>query len=96
MNTRPARNAVQQTDEALEHAARWTRRLGLEAPAIFVLEMQKPMARFLGHGLEMVLPLVPPLWQGRARRYRSLLTDPRRIEQLIRRIEQGDGAAPPA
>lgn len=96
MKTHAAPTALQQADPALEQAARWTWRLGLEAPAVFLLEMQKPMARFLGHGLEMVLPLVPALWQGRVRRYGTLLSDPGRIEQLIRRIEQGNRAAPDA
>ena len=82
-------------DEAVERAARWTLRLGLEAPAVFLLEMQKPMARFTGHGLEMILPLVPALWRDRVKGCGAVLADPGRLEALIRRIERGQSVQPP-
>ena len=76
-------------DPALRDLADRVRRLGLETPAVFLLEMQKPLARFAGHGIEMILPMMPAPWRERARKYGALVADPARLEALIQRLEQG-------
>ena len=56
--------------------------------------MQKPLARLTGHGLEMVLPLLPAPWRDRVEGYGGLIADPDRLEALIRRIEEGQNVQP--
>jgi hypothetical protein len=85
----PTTSLTNGADRSLETIAYHVHRLGLEIPAVFLLEMQKPLARFAGHGLEMILPLVPPGWRERAKDFGTVLTDPRRLEELVHRIERG-------
>lgn len=82
------------TDEAVTRTAGQIRRLGLEAPAVFFLEMQKPLARFYGHGLEMVRPLVPPAWRIKLGPLGHALSDPAQIEALIRALERRGSSGP--
>jgi hypothetical protein len=61
---------------------------GLEAPAIFFLELHKPLATFGGLVAAFVEPLAMPFFGAeRVREFRELIEDRDRLEQFIRCIE---------
>ena len=72
----------------LEHLAREVTRRGFGVPAIFVLEMYKPLMSLAHAGVAVGAPLLLPIFGSTM--YRSalqLLESPEQIEDLIRRIE---------
>jgi predicted membrane-bound dolichyl-phosphate-mannose-protein mannosyltransferase len=75
-------------EELLEQVAQAVVRRGMEVPAILFLEMHKPLANLLGHAVWMTMPIWALFWGvQRTNALGELLSDPTRIERLIRRIE---------
>lgn len=76
-------------EKLLEKAAQTIVRRGMEVPAILFLEMHKPLANLIGHAVWVTMP-VWAIFFGVAttNELGALLSDPERIERLIRRIEE--------
>ena len=69
---------------------------GLEAPAIFMLEMHKPLAFVASQSLVVAAPLFGPLLgPHRVQQLSRLLHEPGSVDDLIRRIEERAVAAEP-
>ncbi len=76
-------------EERLEQAAQTIVRRGLEVPAILLLEMHKPLANLIGHGVWVTMPILALFWGVATTNHLGhLLSDPDRIERLIQRIEE--------
>lgn len=79
----------EEAEMLLEKAARVIVRRGLEVPAILFLEMHKPVANLIGHAVWVTMPIWALFWGvGTTNALGELLSDPDRIERLIRRIEE--------
>lgn len=76
-------------EKLLEKAAQTIVRRGMEVPAILFLEMHKPLANLIGHAVWVTMP-VWAIFFGvvTTNELGALLSDPERIERLIRRIEE--------
>lgn len=65
----------------------------LEAPAIFFLEMYKPMTTVLQHLVLVSVPLLAPLFGSyNVNRVLAVLEDRENIEALIQKIERKESA----
>lgn len=74
--------------ELVDKIAEQVVRRGLSVPAILALEMHRPMAFVLSHGVVAATPLLGPLLGlERMRGAARLLSAPDGVEALIRRIE---------
>lgn len=79
----------QEAEALLEKAAQSIVRRGLETPAILFLEMHKPLANLIGHAVWVTMPIWALFWGvGTTNALGALLSDPDRIEKLIKRIEE--------
>ncbi len=82
-------NEEQEVEQLLERAAQLIVQRGLEVPAILFLEMHKPLANLIGHGVWVTLPVWSFFWGVTTiNKLGSVLSDPERIERLIQRIEE--------
>jgi len=78
----------EERDRALEEIAQRIRRYGLETPALFFLEMHRPLAGLAGMASFMVTPLFGAfLGLNRVERYASLIGDPDALDDLIARLD---------
>lgn len=69
-------------------------RRGLETPAIFALEMNRPVTFLASQALIVLGPLLGPLLGlERMQNAARLLREPGAVEALIQRIEEGRGNA---
>jgi len=79
-----------ETEKALDEAADSILKRKLEAPAIFALEMHKPIAPFLGYGALAMAPfLVPFFGFDTVNDYSRVFSKRQNVERLIRRLEAG-------
>lgn len=77
-------------DERIEQAARLVQRFGLEVPAVFLLEMSKPVSFVAGSAVHMASPLIGHLLlkEELMTDYANILSDRKLLEKLICRIEE--------
>ncbi|MGI6358944.1 MAG: hypothetical protein ACOX2K_09685 [Bacillota bacterium] len=76
-------------DERIEQAARLVQRYGMEVPAIFFLELSKPVSFAAGSALHMATPIIGSLLmkEDLMTDYANILSDRNLLEKLICRIE---------
>ena len=76
-------------DALLERLAEGIARRGLEVPALFALEVHRPLAGTLAHGLIGLTPLLGPvLGAERLTAAARLLAEPGAIDDLMARLER--------
>lgn len=75
--------------EVIERIARRVISYGLEVPAVLFLELHKPLANILGHGLLFAFPFLAPFFGITAlHEAGAILSTADGIEALIKRIEE--------
>ena len=76
-------------DELVEVVARRISAYQLEEPAIFFLEMHKPLAFLAGQSFLLASPLLAPfLGIERLEQISEVFSEPENVERLIQRIEE--------
>ena len=74
--------------ETIEKVAAKISQLGLETPAILMLEAHKPLTFFANQGLIFLAPILYPLFGGKTERAAKFFEKRENVEALIKRIEQ--------
>lgn len=83
-----------QRDALIETCARRIVAYGLETPAVFFLEMHKPLSFLGSQALLFASPcLAPFLGLQRTEEFAGLLNDPHNVDRLLDRIEELSAAA---
>lgn len=76
-------------EKLLDTAAEAVVRRGLETPALFALEMHRPLGFIASQGLILLGPMLGPLLgMDRMQNASRLLREPGAVDALIRRIEE--------
>lgn len=80
----------EQADQLIEKAAKLVQRYGMEVPAVFFLEMSKPVSFVAGSAVHMATPLVGTFLRDEdvVTDLANILSDRQLLEKLICRIEQ--------
>jgi hypothetical protein len=69
-------------------------RRGLVAPAVFFLELNRPLAFLAGQATHVLVPFLAPLVGiGRMQEVARMLNDPGSIDRLLERLEHLEGEA---
>lgn len=93
----PASETNETMERAVERAARWVVNKRLATPAIFLLEMHKPVAPIGSMMILAAMPFVGPFVGFGAIERLALFVEGRdNVERLIRRIEELSTKAPDA
>jgi hypothetical protein len=80
--------SVAESDALLDQLAGAVVRRGLETPAVFFLELNRPLTFLAGQATHVLAPFLAPLVGiGRMQELSRLLDDPRSIDRLLERIE---------
>jgi hypothetical protein len=78
-----------ESDALLHQLAEAVVRRGLETPAVFFLELNRPLTFLAGQATHVLMPFLAPLvGVGRMQEVSRLLDDPRSIDRLLERIER--------
>jgi hypothetical protein len=75
-------------EKTIEKVATKISQLGLETPAVLMLEAHKPLTFFVNQGLIFLTPILYPLFGGNTQRAAKFFEDRQNVEKLIQRIEQ--------
>jgi hypothetical protein len=75
-------------EETIEKVATKISQLGLEVPAIMMLEAHKPLTFFANQGLIFLSPILYPLFGGKTERAARFFEKRGNVEALIKRVEQ--------
>lgn len=86
---------VERRQEIIETLAQRLERAGMTAPAIALLEANKPLSFLGSQALVVLQPLLRPVFAG-TDDWIAFLEDRENVELLIRRLESGPGHAQPA
>lgn len=74
-------------DALLESLVSGLKSRGLATPALFALELHRPLGNILAHGVLGLTPLLAPaLGVARMQQAAALLADPLAIDELIERL----------
>ncbi|MGC4047922.1 MAG: hypothetical protein QM758_29355 [Armatimonas sp.] len=83
-------------DSLLDTLANGLKQRGLAIPALFALELNRPLGNTLAHGLMGLTPLLAPvLGAARLQQASALLADPTAIDELIERLNEMPPSVPP-
>jgi len=74
--------------ETIEKVATKVSTMGLELPAILMLEAHKPLTFFANQGLIFLSPILYPLFGGKTERAAKFFESRDNVEKLIKRIEE--------
>jgi hypothetical protein len=74
--------------ETIEKVATKISNLGLETPAILMLEAHKPLTFFANQGLIFLAPILYPLFGGKTERAAKFFEERDNVEKLIVRLEE--------
>ena len=75
-------------EETIEKVANKISQLGLEIPAILMLEAHKPLTFFANQGLIFLSPILYPLFGGKTERAAKFFEERENVEKLIKRVEK--------
>ena len=82
------------TDKWIDELARQIGRRRLEAPAVALLEVGRPLSFLASQGLLLVQPLLGFLFgESRAGGYADLLADRANVDRLIAELESGPASS---
>lgn len=74
-------------DSLLDTLADGLKKRGLAVPALFALELHRPLGNTLAHGLMGLTPLLGPvLGAAKLQQASALLADPTAVDALIERL----------
>jgi hypothetical protein len=84
-------------EDTIDRLSAWIQAKGLAVPAMFLLEVGKPLALIGSQLFYLFQPLMGfPLGGGlderTADRYAAFLEDPANVERLLRRLEDGEAS----
>ena len=74
--------------QTIEKVATKVSTMGLELPAILMLEAHKPLTFFANQGLIFLSPILYPLFGGKTERAAKFFESRDNVEKLIKRIEE--------
>lgn len=78
----------EERDRALDEVVARVRRYGLETPALFFLEMHRPLAGLAGMASFMATPLFGAfLGLDRVEKYAAMISDPDALDALAERLD---------
>ena len=75
-------------EETIEKVATKISQLGMETPAVLMLEAHKPLTFFVNQGLIFLSPILFPFFGSHTTRAAKFFEDRQNVEKLIQRIEQ--------
>jgi hypothetical protein len=84
----PSDNEEKDWSEAIEKAATKIVDMGMEMPAVLVLEAHKPVTFFVNQLFIFLAPILAPLFGGRTDELARFFEETENVEKLIRRIEE--------
>ncbi len=79
-------------DDSFQTAARAIARNHLTVPAVFVLEVVRPLAYLCSQALRVGAPVFDPLTGEATSRAAGLLEDPRNVDALVRALKDARSA----
>jgi hypothetical protein len=80
---------IEQRDAFIEAAAQRIVKMRMEVPAIFFLEMHKPLAFVAGQSLLVATPVLAPFFGvDKVGQASAIMSERANVERLIRRIEE--------
>ena len=94
----PSPDSEPRTEDILfDQVAEQVVRRGLATPAVFFLELNRPLGFLAGQATHLLSPFLGPLFGlGNVRRLAQLLEDPASVDRLLDRIEAREkGFQPP-
>src|SRR5712691_5540847 len=75
--------------EILDRIAAEVVRRGMVTPAVFFIELNRPLSFLAGQAAHMLFPFLAPLFGiGTARQLAELLEDPANLDRLLKKMEQ--------
>ncbi|GAB4459969.1 MAG: hypothetical protein OHK0029_23260 [Armatimonadaceae bacterium] len=78
----------QERHHLLDSVAEAIRQRGLQTPALFFIEMHRPLGFLAAQGLIVLTPMLAPLLGlDRVQKLGRLLSDPEAVEELVRLLE---------
>src|SRR5438132_1707439 len=88
--------ALTDGDALLDQIAAEVVRRGLVTPAVFFLELNRPLAFLAGQATHVLVPFLAPLVGiGRMQEVARVLNDPQSIDRLLERIDRDRRDEPP-
>jgi hypothetical protein len=79
----------EERERAMDEIVSRIRRYGLETPALFFLEMNRPLAGIAGLASFMATPLFGAfLGLNRVEKYAAMIADPDALDALARRLDE--------
>ena len=75
-------------DEKIEKVATRISNLGLETPAMFLLDAHMPLTFFANQGLIFLSPILYPLFGEQTEVVAKFFEERKNVEKLVRRIEE--------
>jgi hypothetical protein len=91
-----AMEAPADDDALLDQVAAAVVRRGLVAPAVFFLELNRPLAFLAGQATHVLAPFLAPLVGiGRMDEVARMLNDPASVDRLLERMERLESEALP-
>ncbi len=82
---------AEERDQLFDRIAATVARRGMVTPAVFFLELHRPLTFLAGQTAHLMLPFLAPLvGLETARRLARLLEEPANVERLLDRIERAD------
>ncbi len=84
-----AEGAPPETEALLDRIAAEVVRRGMVTPAVFFIELNRPLSFLAGQAAHVLFPfLAPLLGVGLARQLAELLEEPANVDRLLGKIEQ--------
>ncbi len=78
-------------DETIDKVATRISNLGLEVPAILMLEAHRPLTFFANQGLIFLTPILYPLLGNRTEQAAAFFEERENVEKLIKRLDEKAG-----
>jgi len=76
-------------NELLDRIAAEVVRRGLVTPAVFFIELNRPLSFLAGQAAHVLFPFLAPLFGiGTARQLAELLEDPANVDRLLKKMER--------
>ena len=84
----------EEREKALESIAKVIHRYRLETPAVFFLEMHRPLFSLAGTASHMITPMIGAfLGMDKTERYASMLSDRSTFDDLINKLDAQENGA---
>jgi hypothetical protein len=89
VEAQPPESRAPADEEILDRIAAEVVRRGMVTPAVFFVELNRPLSFLAGQAAHVLFPfLAPLLGSGPARQLANLLEEPSNVDRLLDRIER--------